>query len=476
MANMPTSSSPARNPASVIFRLLVPSNSPAPAGQPSIEVGGRRWILTESADVPLGEGALEYTCLSYAWGSAKTAHPFDAAETMSARTLAVIETAIQIRCPAALWVDALCVPFDEPARSTCLSQMGAIYAQASQVVVVLSELCAVLLAQIRESGKVDTASLLTLEGDDWVSRVWTYQELVNNNKIFFVAEGRSDAWAEVEEFLRNVAYAIDEYKKAQGYDTFKFRSLNPRLDSLEDLIADWKMEDYPGRSAYQVMSGMEQRESAQPEDYFYAMVGAISASPADVAVLPSVHPAEYFMRICEAKGDYSFIYTAASRSKAPGKRWRPLAADRFQAIFAWHSYGEGQSGRVYSTHIQLDGMWRVMPGAITSTAKTFVRKWLQGGGTDRSTEDMPARILRRLRLAGFSGCGEYLETEHGYMFPHSPLTQRDGVFAAVATGVRMVHGSPGLLLKLNRSDIHECCDVGFFVGQVPKSGESVSAG
>ncbi len=474
--NMPKFSSPKRPPASGTFRLLVPSNSPVPADQPSIALGGRRWILTESVDVPRGEDAPEYTCLSYAWGSGRTAHPLDDRETMSDRTLAAMEIAIRVQRPAALWVDAFCVPFYEPARSTCLSRMGAIYGQAARVVVVLSEPCLAMLEQIRNAGRVDTEALLTFERDEWVSRVWTYQELVNNNKIRFVAEGGSDAWADAEEVLRNVAYAISDYKEAQGYDTFTFRSLHPRLDGLEDLILDWKIGPYLERSAYQVMSGMDQRDAAQREDYFYAMIGAISASRAEAPALPPVHPAEHFMQICEAKGDYSFIYSTASRSTALGKGWRPKTADRLHPVFSWSSFGDGQSGCVYPTHIELNGMWRVMPGSIAAPARDFVAKWLQRSDSGSSTGDIPGRILRLLQLAGFSGCGEHLEAEHGYMFPHSPLTEGDGLFAAVATGVRMPHGSPGILLRANRSKIHECRGVGMFVGQVPESGETVSVG
>ncbi len=68
---------------------------------------------------------------------------------MSSRTVGAAEAAVRNEQPTALWVDALCVPLEEPARSVCLSQMGAIYAQASTVVVALSAQCSVLLEQIR---------------------------------------------------------------------------------------------------------------------------------------------------------------------------------------------------------------------------------------------------------------------------------------------------------------------------------------
>jgi len=298
---------------------------------------------------------------------------------MSDRTLAVIETAVRIRRPAALWVDAFSVGFDEPARSICLNRMGEIYSQASEVVVVLSETCSSMLAQIRRSDQVGSESLLKFARDGWVSRVWTYQELVSNNKVLFVAEG-GDSWAEAEDVLRGVSYAINDYTKAQACNSFDFRSRYPRLDDLESLILDWKIGPYLERSAYQVMSGMDQRDAARVEEYYYAMVAAISGSPAYVKSPWPTNPADQFMINCEAKGDYSFIYTTGPRSTVLGKGWRPEPTGRLKAIFSWPSYGDGQSGSVHPTHIQLDGMWRVTPGSISSAAKKFVEDWLNRRG------------------------------------------------------------------------------------------------
>ncbi len=429
-------------------------------------------MMAETSDTAPGDDSPAFTCISYAWGSGRVPHPFDARQTMSDRTLAVIETAVRIRCPGALWIDAFSVPFDPPARSTCLGRMGEIYSHASEVVVVLSERCSSMLTEIRESSPVSVPSLLQLEGDGWVSRVWTYQELVNNNKIFFVTEGSNDCWAQADDVLRNVAYAIDDYRKARGYNAFEFRSLHPKLDALESLILDWKIGPYLQRSAYQVISAMDQRDAVRPEDYFYAMMGAIGSSPAEDTSPGSAHPADRFMRICEQKGDYSFIYSTGPRSTAPGRGWRPEPGDQLKTVLPWPSCGDGQRGKVHPTHIQLDGLWRVTPGPICATAKKFVADWLQRIDPRKSAEDTPARILALLQLAGFSGCGNCLEMEQGYLFPQLPVTQAAGVFAAVATGVQMPFGSPALLLRRNGPNNDVCCGTGMFVGSVPKSGES----
>jgi len=50
--------------------------------------------------------------------------------------------------------------------------------------VVLSKESAGVLDQVRRTGGVDEATLLTLEKDEWVTRAWTYQEIVNSNSLF----------------------------------------------------------------------------------------------------------------------------------------------------------------------------------------------------------------------------------------------------------------------------------------------------
>jgi hypothetical protein len=73
------------------------------------------------------------------------------------------------------------------------------------------------------------------------------------------------------------------------------------------------------------------------------MIGAITSASMDDARDATLDPAEYFMRVCEAKGDYSFIYSTAPRSDVPGRSWRPIAGS-LPAILCWHSFGDGQSG------------------------------------------------------------------------------------------------------------------------------------
>ena len=454
------------------LRLLVP-RKPAPPGRQSVAHGAHSWILEESVGTNQGRDAPAYTCVSYAWGAGSVSHPFDSRHSMSDRTLAVMETVAGLEVPQSLWVDAFCVPLEEPGRSACLREMGRTYSRASQVVVVLSAGCTGVLERIRARQPIDEATLLTLERDDWVSRVWTYQELVNSGRVRFVAEGSSSSWADAEEILHDVLTAIHEYTKARGYDSFQLKAAHPRLDGLEELIVDWKIAGYEERSAYQVMSRMHGRDAERPEDHFYAMIGAITAAPAEAISDTPAHPAAQFMEICEAKGDFSFIYTNGARSSAPGRSWRPAMADRFPAVFSWHSWGAGQSGKLYPTHLELNGICRLERGCIGETVSLLpaLRAIL-----DDAVGDPATQILERLRLAGFSGCGEYLETPSGFFFVQEPLPRGEPVFAAVTSEVRTSLGAPGLLLRETGCRLHPCCGVGLFVGEVPKTGNVLAVG
>jgi hypothetical protein len=374
-----------------------------------------------------------------------------------------------------IWLDAFCVPAQDPARDTCLKNMGAIYGNALQVVVVLPTSCFALLDQIRRMDRVDVPALLAFEHDDWVERAWTYQEIVNSKNIYFVSEGDNAVPVRGDKLLNSVGQALEEYKKTRGYDAFRLRAEHPRLSSIEDVIADWLTADYLQRSAYQVMAAMDGRRAREADDFFYAMIGAITTSPVDDRGTASVPPAEYFMRVCETKGDYSFIYSTAPRSTIAGRCWRP-GAGPLHTILPWHSSGERQSGSLYPSYLQLNNMCRMVPGMIGLTAKQFVEKFLHVENDAPRSESIQELILRRLQDAGFGGCGEHLELESGYFFPHESLTDLGGVVVVVATEVQWVFGAPGLLLRGNDTDIYTYCGVGVFVGPIPCVGQSINIG
>jgi len=441
-----------------------------------VEIGGVLWELTAGTCLPDRAEAPDYVCISYAWGTGRAPHPLTEDVLVSDRAVAAIGTAVRADAPAAVWCDAFCIPTEEPARSECLRWMGAIYGHASRAIVVLSEQCAELLSLLRSRARIGERALMAFNRDEWVTRAWTYQELVNADRVRFVASGHGSAWADGDELLSQVGDALRQYAKERGLDVFDIRSLFPRLDSLENLLLDWRMAGFAKRSAYQVIASMHGRGSLLPGDHFHAMVGALIPSPVDSSGDGREHPADYFMRLCEGVGDYSFIYTTGPRSTEPGKRWRPLASDRFHAVLPWHSFGDGQAAEVRPDHLKLRGMWPLVPAAVTPAAKEGARRWLRLGYDDHSSGELHDRLLRRLRLAGFSGSGARVELGHGFFFAQGPVPAGTELLVAVSTGVRMAQGAPGLLLRPGTGGVHETLDVGMFVGRVPERGEDLRIG
>lgn len=134
---------------------------------------------------------------------------------------------------------------------------------------------------------------------------------------------------------------------------------------------------YEERSALQVMSNMDKRTSSRPDDHFYAMMGAISTALTDFS--GTIEPCEAFMALCESKGDYSFIYSAAKRDPAFMRRWRPVAGD-LPSILPWHSWGAGQPGHKEGSALYLDFMMTFQRSPIEEDGKDML-----GNGYQLST-------------------------------------------------------------------------------------------
>src|SRR5215472_11499687 len=106
-----------------LFRLLVPSSDTVSPEAASIDVAGQTWRIVNRETVPSPANAPEYICVSYSWAGGRTPNPFDLERPMSSRAQPALETAIATLRPAAIWLDAACMPTQEPARSRCLQNM-----------------------------------------------------------------------------------------------------------------------------------------------------------------------------------------------------------------------------------------------------------------------------------------------------------------------------------------------------------------
>jgi heterokaryon incompatibility protein (HET) len=486
-----------------MIRLLEPVDDLSSPDAVQIEMFDQKWAISEYAELT---DAPAYTCISYAWGKEKTKSPLDAEQLMSSRSIRAIEAAVNVsqskenwadnirfsqnndpqreevgqtaalKASQAFWVDALCVPTEEPARTACLQNMGEIFSSAHQVIVVLSDHCTNIVRVASHNKKFGSSELSVLEDEAWVDRAWTYQEAVNSRQLYFVGEDVGDAIVSGHDFLNAIMIAIDEYKSHHAIDTIAWEKHRPQLRNLERLLADYLISEYATRSAYQVMSVMDQRISERAEDHFYAMIGSITTSSEQAEGDGTLSPSEYFMRVCERKSDFSFIYSTAPRSETVGQRWRPLEG-RFPPVLPnLITFGSCEPGKADATHLSLENMYRLRRSPVGPDGLKSASWFVGANDGCTSSKDVALRILARLRTLGFSGREEYLEFETGFFFPQSLPVPSEDVFAFVSSDIHWVTGGPGLLLRSKSSGIHEFCDVGAFVGKSPKSGEEIKVG
>ena len=485
-----------------MIRLLEPVRHQFSSDASQLSLLGLDWTVCEYADL---SDAPSFTCISYSWGDEWTANPLCPEHVMSSRTIRAIEAAINasrspenwtnniklsrsgsqqveaarravaLEASQAFWIDALCVPINEPDRTICLQQMGEIFGSAVQVVAVLGNKCSDAIQVASRHGQIGPDDLLELEQEDWVSRAWTYQEAVNSRNLYFVAEGARSEMVSGHKFLNAVMIAIDEYKLRNEIDDISWEKGRAQLRSLERLLADYLISDYETRSAYQVMSVMDQRISERPEDHFYAMVGSISAT-VRINGDEELSPSEYFMRACERKADFSFIYSTAPRSRLVGRNWRPVEG-RFPPVLPnLITFGNRELGTACPTHVSLENMYRLQRGSVGAEGLKSARWFGRTKDVRKSPEEVASSVLDRLRTLGFTGSGEYLEFETGFFFPQLVSEFSGDVIAVVSSAIHWVTGGPGLLLRISSSGIHEFRDVGAFVGKSPKSGNEIKLG
>ncbi len=480
--------------APLIFRLLIASPaSDSPAAE-SIEIAGKHWQFVwfeQISDAP------PFTCVSYSWGPDKLPNPFKDDEKISVRTIPVLETAIQashsslcwnqalagmwsnqqthadkltsaLAAAQAIWIDSLCMPDDPVAHKRCLLSMGAIYSAATQVIAVLASKSAEAFQKIRKKMPLEYRDLLAIENDDWISRVWTYQEIAGSQAIYFAIEADVTHLLNHQEFLNALVTATTDYADAEQISRNELVKLFPHLDSLQDVLTELQNVEYNGRSVFQILGAMQNRVAVIDADRLYAMLGVVSNKP-----MPTTHDAdfsiaEYFMAACEEINDFSYLFSTSPRSNLPGKSWRPTGEQMNALVCGLATFGFGLSASVKETHLEMHNMCRMqcnVNNPVVTALSVFIR---------RSFE---ADILEQLRRRGFTGHGDCITLENGYFFPQSPLPpakELKGLFVAISQGVLFAQGAPGVLLRPVGDDMNQFCDVGVFIGRTPNESMEIN--
>ena len=435
------------------FRLLVQVERTHHDSESVLSLEGRHWLVTEPYDISDWSAIPEYTCVSYVWGSGRTPHPLHRGFDISVNTLPSLAAAIssQPELGTAFWIDAFCIPTDRQKKQATLESMGFIYSRAKQVVVAFSGASYAAIDQITKSDRLDDHHLEVLNRDEWVKSVWTYQEVVNSQKLVCVCPDLpGSSTIDGSEFLNRVGFSLHLYKNRHGLGGFDLHDRFPQLSALEDLVADYMVAGYLERSALQVMSAMDLRVHRKPTHRLYAMIGAVTQKPSRSSTTATLAElAELFMAACEEKNDYSFIYSTAPRDMRPDKRWRPVPGC-LPSILPWAGFGSGQRAfrDASSGCLWLEDVvsFQVQPQSVlTQLAKEIIVGWTGHKELVESDELLAEQLYTTLKRVGFSGSNRYAVVDDGLFFPLYDVHPVGVVL--VATGVRWVFGAPGLLLQ-----------------------------
>jgi hypothetical protein len=376
--------------------------------------------------------------------------------------------------------------------------MGFIYSATVYVMVVLQESVWEIVETVSTEVSPRALSyeeMQILELDSWVSRVWTYQELVNAPEVFFTTLEPSARGHAIlaEKFFNCVGFSVDQWKKITGKGHSAVLEAFPNLDNLENALADRQMGDYLERIALGVLSNMALRtfDTQYPQNRLLASLGTLTQ-----AVLwgpPSTtlaELAEKVMSICESNGDYSFVYTSDIRSQSPGMRWRPSPLQpqsdspvNLVPVANWSLLGT-QKGHRNLRGFWLDGMVRLEPTEtidekVERSLKTFLygSKDLQrpdtiSGGifrrSDGGEQGLSQVVLSFLRKIGFTGDPEPQVCRIGLFFSQFSLSTCDSVEIYAASGIRWVFGSPGLVKWKEGGEFLYCA--GVFAGSLMTEG------
>ena len=477
------------------FRLIVEAASPV--SKPSVELEGKHWVLSDPFDLDQPGSIPKYSCVSYVWGDETDREPHSllTGTTMSTHTIPALTAAIRAKKSNAFWIDTFCVPPAEPTKRFTLESMGFIYSESSEVVIMLSSCASEAIKQMSERDRLTEDALIGLEQDNWVTRIWTYQELANAVRYYFVYEGASKTIEPLDgdDFFSCLGFSLTKLGKEKGIDVM---NLFPKLSNLEDLLAESWATPLGQRSALVVMTSMQRRTMDNVQNLFYAMTCAVTTTittkaPPGLFDMVDQSPAETFMTACEQRNDYSFIYSSDERDKTPGRRWRPKAS-RLTPILSFHSYGEAQRAHRTSEGLWLDEMlsftasskmdpegrdwimwWLKRPIVLVENADCILAEACILKLKELGFQGLPGNVASSQTLTETDGVPQslppYLILRDGIFVPQRPVEKAQILRILVSNQISWLLGAPGLveITGIEGSEYVVGVYVGYKVGLKP---------
>ncbi|MCJ1435108.1 hypothetical protein MMC27_004478 [Xylographa pallens] len=454
------------------LRLIVPALR-SDSSVPTVVLDGRKWQLTTLSDTSISATTAKYICISYIWGYGRSLNPFDSTQTISDQTIKALEvvmTATRDYEVHGYWADAICIPQSGTSRQATLESMGYIYFHATEVVVTLSKPIYTIIKDMEMTSALDEDVLLILEQDEWIASVWTYQELVNSS-LSFVSYDQSNTGLRVSafDFFHGLALHLELYQRKHNVTGFQLQKLFLRLSAFEDSMLVWRSTNPLNISALQVMSNMDKRvyRADEPQNYFYAMMGAITTAPtwgAGGATVAEV--SDRFMMMCERKNDYSFIYSSTARDDRLGRRWRPVPGP-MKSILSWHSYGGLAPGYYDAAGFWLCGMctYERCDKIGVAGKELIVRRFKLSDRATDSDDALAGQVYETLVSIDFTGSPEYVTLENGFLFPQISLPKDSKLTILVSGNVAWPFGAPGLVIAIGEDNLQSYIPCAFIGGR-----------
>lgn len=424
---------------------------------PTEHIADRKWYLSG----PHGRTEeTAYHCVSYQWGGDRAPNLFSRPGDASTRTRAALEAAMRCNQDSphqAYWIDAVCVPAAGPSRRATLESMGFLYAQAKSVIVVLeSDTLSRISPDFDPDVPLSDEDMKPLDRDLWATRVWTYQEIVNAQELYFTAydmEEPSKIYG--LRFLNWIGFSLQKWKQRNQVSAVESYITFPGLNALEDACADWQTAGFVSRSMLTCLTGVEGRrhDDRFPSSRLYAVMGAFTDEavwgPADESV---AGVAAKLMQLCEVKEDFSYLYTSDLRNESSeGRRWRPKASSTsLIPILKWHCWGSGQPGKLNEQSLELYDMVILDTSAEPNQEViSEIGKWLfdfAGVRVDdpSDVEEVKSCLPSALEPIGWKGTKRCHSCHAGLILLQDALPLGGDIEAYASSSIRWAFGAPGI--------------------------------
>ena len=219
--------------------------------------------------------------------------------------LAALAAQVSLNEPIFFWMDTLCVPVHSPShRNRAITAMKRTYREAAAVLVLDSE----LVAATHHCGHEE--SLMRITCSSWLRRLWTFQEGMLAEKIFFqFEEGAVDLdklwdhlyWGTIYD-RRSNGIAIQASRFHQNLKGFRSLNRRSRLVALLDAL-QW-------------------RQTSHMSDETICVAALLNLDMEELLRTPVEHRMK---KILELQRDYlpGMLFLAGSRMQEPGYRWAP---------------------------------------------------------------------------------------------------------------------------------------------------------